>query len=282
MRNEDSRITRCRVWFDANKPDPKTKGEDAEDDYTNLQAYRDVDAESANNYDEVKLKSIFGEWIHTDGDAQWLATHYFVKYRDGTPRVMLSMELKDDDIRVMDLVELTLPEDVDVDGNEVSRFYYVISKVKRGINLIELELEQAGFAQENYARIGHKNGVLDVGINTVTTQIDVDLSATGLTIDDWRTGGTHHIYIEDEKISYTTVTDQGSDIIRLTGGARGVDGTSNVAHSAGVDVRMLYSAASDEYRRIYGFIGSTGDPPSGNLLDGNGDLVNETPGYLFW
>ena len=95
---------------------------------------------------------------------------------------------------------------------------------------------------------------------------------------------TRQVFIEDEKISFTSavLVDTSYEVVRLTGVTRGVDGTSNVAHSAGVDVRFLYSAADTEHRRLYGFIGSTGDPPAGNLLDADGDFTEETPGYRIW
>ena len=145
-------------------------------------------------------------------------------------------------------------------------------------------MEQAGFGEDRYAKVGPPNGVLDVGIDDDDVVIDVDLTGTGMDADDWRTGGEHQVRIGDEVISYTTVTDNAGssadpDVIRLTGVTRD---SGAVAHLAGADVVILYSAASDRHRERYGFIGSAGDPPDGNLLDGDGDLVGDVAGYLNW
>jgi hypothetical protein len=285
-RDEESRITRVNFWYDPRNPDPKTSGDEdgVEDDYFFMQSYRDAEAESSDAFDEIKLKSFYGEWVYRRIDALWNAAHYITKYFDGTPKITFGLELRENALEVLDLIRLTVPEDVDADGVADSKFYFITSKLRKAINYIEFIAEQAGFGDEKYAKIGPENGVLDSAISDVDTTIDIDLSGTDLEVTDFRTGGTHQIYVEDEKITYTTATDVSTsyDIVRLTGVTRGVDGTSNVAHAAGVDVRMLYSAASDDHRQVYGFIGSTGDPPSGNLLDADGDFTEETAGYLIW
>jgi hypothetical protein len=283
-RNEKARATRVRCWFNPRKADPKVSGKDVEEDYYELQSYVDLEAENANAYGERVIKRLYAEWLYREEDALWTAGHYWTKYVDGSPIVTIGLELRDDDLKVMDLVQMTFPEVVDADGNEESKFYYIIYKLRKALNYIEFKLEEAGFGDVKFAKIGPPNGVLDVGINDVIQTIDIDLSGTALDFDDLKTSGTRQIYIEDEKISFTAaaLVDTSYEVVRLTGVTRGVDGTSNVAHSAGVDVRFLYSAMDDEHRRLYGFIGSTGDPPSGNNLDGDGDLTEETPGYLIW
>jgi hypothetical protein len=286
-RKEENRVTRVRVWYDPINPDPSDDPENPETEYNDMRGYIDGEAENANSYGERRIKSIFAEWLYNESDALWLAGHYWAKYKDGAPQIELMLETKDDDIRVGDLVRFSVPEIVDEDGAQESKFYHVISKMKKTIGEIKLLFEEAGFGAESYARIGPPNGVLLNSIDDSETTIDVDLAGTGMDIDDWATGGTHHIFIEDEKISYTTTTDLGSDTIRLSGGARGQDSTSAVAHTVGssagdLDVRMLYSAASTKHKRRYGFIGSTGDPPDGNLLDADGDFTEETTGYLFY
>lgn len=280
------RITRVYAWYDPINADPAIDGKDAEGDYNYMRGYVDRVAEGTNAYDAVKIKTLYCEWLYRAADAQWTAAHYYVKFRESMHHVRAALELRKDTIKVGSLVRMTVKEIVDSDGTLVAKFYYVLSKARTALGRLDMLFERAGFGDDNYARIGPLNGVLDVGIDNSETVIYVDLSGTSLTASDWRTGGTHHIYIEDEKISYTTAVDMGSNILKLSGGARGVDSTTPVAHegdssaAAGVDVRMLYSAASDECRRRYGFIGSTGDPPAGNKLDADGDFSEETAGYL--
>jgi len=286
MDDDKTRKSRVQVWYNPREPDPKiiTRDDDSgvnklQDEYAGVFGYVDYEAENELVYDDVQIKTICAEWLYQQGDAKWLAEHAFTRTRYGIPTMDAALEIKDDDIQLMDLVRLTVKEDADAYGVLQQVFYIVVAKVKDGWSKLKLTFEQAGFAAAyNYATIGPENGVLDVGINDTIQTIDIDLSGTTLEFADWRTGDTHQVRIEDEEITYTTVTDQGSDVIRLTGVTRGVNGTSNVAHSIGTDVRMLYSAATDEHRRKHGWVGDATD----NFVDSDGDFTDDTEGYMIW
>ena len=178
-----------------------------------------------------------------------------------------------------------MPEIVDSAGAMREDQYIALSRKRKDVNRYEYMVEKTGFGNNKYWVIGPPNGILNAEINGAVTDIDVDLTGTGMAAADWRTpaGGEWGVVgIDDELITYNVVTDLGGGVIRLSGGTRGQGGTGNVAHLAGVDARMNFAAASDFMRAKYSWIGNAGAAPSGNLLDGNGDFVGETPGYLTW
>jgi len=280
--NDKTRKSRIQVWYRPYKPDPKTSGEDKlQDDYWGLAGFRDAEAENENVYGDVQKQNIYGEWLDDSDDAKWVADHIYTRVHEGINKLEASLELKDDDISLMDLLKLKIAEDADASGTLREVFYILTSKVKDGWSRIKLIFEQAGFGGNfRYAAIGPPNPTLAHAIDENDVTIDVDISGTSMTIDDFDSGGhPHQIEIEEEEITYTTATliEESSSwtIVRLTG----VDRTSAVAasHSAGVEVVLLYSSAADDFARRYAWIGD-----ASNLLDGDGDLVAEENGYMIW
>jgi hypothetical protein len=280
--NALTQISRVIVYYNPIAADPKTSGDDARADYSDWDMYVDRGLESDNAFDENRVKTIYAPWLYTELDAHWLATHYFNKYCKAIPLVDAQLELQYGDLSIAQICQLTVNELVDFSGNALSMMFKIIGKVRKSASRYLYNFEAAGISGSggNYATIGPINGVLDANINDIVQTIDIDISLTGMTIADWKIASIGQIIIGSEKISYTTITNIGAGIIRLNLCTRGVDGTANVAHTAGVDCIMLASSASDSHKSNYGFIGNTGDAPTGNLIDFNGDLVNEAAGYL--
>jgi hypothetical protein len=298
--NDKTRKSRVEVWYRPRKPDPKTSGDDdkeLEEEYFGMAGYVDFESENVNVYGDHKLQIIFGEWLDDIDDALWVAKHYWTRVHQGIASLEATMELKDDNAQLMDLVGLSIAEDVDADGILQRVFYLITSKVKDGINKIKMVFEQAGFGGTfRYAAIGPLNPTLKTSITATdppatNDYLDVNLSATTLLAYDFASGETpHQIMIEEEKITYTTATDWDTlfpgtapnNAVRLLGITRARDGTAAAIHTAPVDVVMEYSAAAEDTRRRYGWIGSTGDPPTGDQLDADGDFTEEEAGYMIW
>jgi hypothetical protein len=279
-RNESSRITRLLVWYCPKIVDPKTSGDKAELDYNYSYGYSDLEAESSVSFGEKIVKTIFAEWIYQEIDAAWLAVHMYAKYKEGAPIIEAEIELKDSNKAVGDLGKITVKEFVDKSGTPLAMFSSIIKKIRKSAGRFFLAFEYSGFGAAGdvkYGLIGPPEGYLQTDIDEVDRVIVINIDGTGMTIADWRTGGHHQIWIENEKITYTTAADLGAGLIQLTGVTRGVDGTTPVAHTDGPWVVMLYSAASDDFRQ-YGFIGSAVQ----NFLDGDGDLWEETQGYVIY
>lgn len=283
-RNDDSRITRCLVWFDPSKADPGD-GETNRVNYGAVEGYADYASEGPNIFGKAKLEDIYAEWIYNRADAVWLASHRFVHFSKACPKIKFALETKDSDYAVGRPSQITIPEIVNSAGAQLGDQYSALSRKRTDVNRFEYEVEKTGFGDHRFWVIGPPNGALDVGINDAVTTFDVDLTGTGMTAADWRTPGAGEwgvMGIEDELVTYNVVTDLGGGVVRLSGGARGQGGTAAAAHSAGVDARMNFAAASDSMRVTYGWLGNAGEAPTGNLVDGNGDFVGDTQGVLIW
>lgn len=282
--NDKTRKSRIQTWYKPRKPDPKISGEDQlEDDYYGLAGYRDAEGENTNVFGDVQLKTIYGEWLENVSDAAWLAEHIFTRLRRGINTLEASLELKDDDVELMDLVKLRVAEDADADGVLQSVYYIVVSKVKDGWSRIKLIFEQAGFVGDvRFAGIGPINPILTAGASTdvSTTPITIaDVSGRRALIDEFKSDGTkRQILIGNEKISYTSaVVGPTAYAVTLSGITRGEDGTAGAGYVYGESVFQLYSSVADEHARRYGWIGD-----ADNLLDGDGDFTEETDGYSIW
>lgn len=280
-RNEDERYTRTEVYYSAGKIDPSEN----EEDYDELAVYVGAVEESIVFYGEAKPLTLFSRFIYRDADGEWLADHVWSKYKEGATLAFFDSELyKDKELQLGDLIKLRIRNIVDEDGNYLVRIYRIISKKQYGDNLIEYQVQDTGFADVRYSRIGPKNGVLDLGMTAVQLTMDIDLNATTLEFANWRSGSLHSAKVvtsgASEMINYTGVTDLGGGKIRLTGLTRDADGLAGGGqiHNAGDYVIMLYSAASNGIREEYGFYGSSPD----NLLDSDGDFVGDVDGYYIW
>lgn len=271
---EESRITRVEMYHNPNTANPgKTP-----DDYDALYLKVGADEELDNFYNEKKPRTIYGAWLWRLLEAKWTADHVWVKYRRGTPLIEFMVDIRDEAMKVGEFVYLTVPEIVDEDGVPLRQLYVLVEKDIRDSGKTKFVAQFSGFGDERYTKIGPVYSALDVALpnNPAVTDVDIDLAATTLTFDDFRSGGTHAIDIDSETITYTAKTDLGGNVIRVSGGARGQDGTAVAAHIIGSDVRLQYSAMSDNHRQEYGALGD-----ANNLLADDG-FIETVLGYNIW
>lgn len=267
--NEDSRVTRMIVAYGATAVDP------GDDDYADFSAYVGAEEENVKAFGSPVPKIIYSPWIYRPAEADWLASHLFQRYRRATPIIGLSVELHNNDIELGDLVRMAVPEIVDEDGAEKTLTYRVVYKKPERGNEIALRCAGTGFGSSSYGLIGPVLPTLDAGISDVATAMDLDLGA-GYVFSDFRAAGGQ-FRIEDEMVTSTGVTDLGGGTVRISGLTRGVDGTVAAAHLAAALVIPLYSAVTDAFRDQYAHLGD-----ASNDLDADGDLTEETEGYLIW
>ena len=161
-RNEQSRITRVGVYYNQLEPDPGTDP----DKFTGLLWYVDADAESAENYNEIREKIFYSIFIYQDSEAKWLDAHYFMRYRVGCPIVSLGLELYHDNQEVGNLAWLSVPEIVDQNAVKDRRMYRFIKKVQSGLNKLLFEAEDTGFGDRQYRMIGPTTLVTDYDDST--------------------------------------------------------------------------------------------------------------------
>jgi hypothetical protein len=110
----DDRVT--QVWIYYGKIDPT--GGDDEKNYARLRVRFDADAESANQYNEQRIKTIFARWLGSgnDSSALVLTIRLLQRFRDTPKTFDFSLDMKDDNFRVADYVDVTHPDVVDFTG----------------------------------------------------------------------------------------------------------------------------------------------------------------------
>lgn len=250
-RNEESRVTAIIVRYN---PDAADAGESAEN-YPGAYVYAGAEEEAAVSYGRRKPREIFAPFCLAAADAQWLGQRQMHRYKNGCPLIEFMVETKDADVKTGDKVFVAIPERVDPDAAVVTRLYSTTSRTRIGLSNLRLKVADTGFADEKYGMIGPEDGLLDANIDDSQTTLDVDLAATDLEMSDIRSAGD--LVIGSEEIAFTSVADQGGDVVRLGGLTRGSNGTAAAAHTAGDVVCLLYSGMADEFRLKYVCIADT-------------------------
>jgi hypothetical protein len=265
--NEDSRLSRVFVYHS-----PKTVDCDEKPANFGWYLYFDYSAEQAYSYGDKKKKAFYCQFINRQStEAEWLGSRLYYRYKLARPKVKLTVELKDSDIGVGDLIKLELPELVNENGSlKTSGYFRVMSKAKKRFSAFEFELQDAGFGASKYAVIGKINQLLKTAIDADDTTIELTFGAAAndKVFADWNTAGA--IWILDptngnEKITFTGITDN-TTYVSLTGCTRHVEGAT-AAHDVGCSTIQCYTAQSATYKAAYSSIGSAGAYPTGNLLD---------------
>lgn len=110
----EDRVTQVWIYYDKINP----TGGDDEKNYARLRVAFDGDAESANEYNEQRIKTIFARWLGQGNDASSLilARRILQRYRDTPKLFTFSLDMKDDSIRVADFVSFNHKDYVDYYG----------------------------------------------------------------------------------------------------------------------------------------------------------------------
>lgn len=119
--NDDKRITRATVHYD------QAAGQKLEaENFWRVTEYRDANAESVVENGEVKSnKPIYSRWLWSrhggDEYSRWLASIIVERYRDGSPSIVFDVELKDSDLALGEIFDLTTEQITDYRGYPLSR-----------------------------------------------------------------------------------------------------------------------------------------------------------------
>jgi hypothetical protein len=174
--NEKSRISRVVVYYNKDAIGDIKKPES----YANAYIDWDVDAESADEYNESAIKTIYATGILTETIASVVASRYRRRFRNPAKKATVTLELKDSGIKTADFINLQTRYIQDVDGTEKARIYQVLKKRQKSPGQVEYTMldtawelnygfiapagqpdwDGASSAQKLYAYIGDANNKL--------------------------------------------------------------------------------------------------------------------------
>lgn len=99
----DERVSQVWVYYQLRSP---VFDLNKEISYSRVRVRRDADAESADEFGDVKIKRIFSRWIKSDAVALNLATRILNKYRDNPRYLTVSLDAKDRSIWTADVLDV--------------------------------------------------------------------------------------------------------------------------------------------------------------------------------
>jgi hypothetical protein len=137
----DERVSQVWVYYQLRSP---VSDLNKEISYNRVRIRRDAEAESAEEFGDVKIRRIFSRWIKSDAVALNLATRILNKYRDNPRYLTVSLDAKDRDIWTADIVDVESRLITDDTGAIGARRFEVISaeEVKPG-EIVKYVLQSA-------------------------------------------------------------------------------------------------------------------------------------------
>ena len=81
--------------------------------FTTLQVYRDVDAETSDEYGDVRVQKLYSRWFTTTGDALRLGSRMLSRLRDDPRTIKLTLDAKDSTLWTGEYAEMTSDRLVD-------------------------------------------------------------------------------------------------------------------------------------------------------------------------
>jgi hypothetical protein len=137
----EERVSQVWVYYQLRTP---VSDLNKEISYNRVRIRRDAEAESAEEFGDVKIRRIFSRWIKSDAVALNLATRILNKYRDNPRYLTVSLDAKDRDIWTADIVDVESRLITDDTGSIGARRFEVISaeEVKPG-EIVKYVLQSA-------------------------------------------------------------------------------------------------------------------------------------------
>jgi len=115
-----------QVWVYWGQRDP-TEKLDKDSNYRHLRVRADVEAESANQYGEQRIKKIFSRWLHSEAQAINVTTRLLNRYRDNPQYMTLDLDAKDREHWTGDVVDVEHRSVVDDTGLPVRVRWQIVS-----------------------------------------------------------------------------------------------------------------------------------------------------------
>jgi hypothetical protein len=125
--NEEQRVTRSEVAYNLFDPTKITSKDP--DDFAGFTIRPFTDKESANYYGKIIAAQFWGMWIFRKPEATRLGDRYMITFSDNPALVPLELEQKDGAIRTGSYLNVTIREQMGVDGSPESNvLFYVLEK----------------------------------------------------------------------------------------------------------------------------------------------------------
>lgn len=182
--NEESRLSRLLLFWDKT-----TLGKvDDVNAYARLDISIDADAESGNEYNEVKEKKFYCRWIQSGGIQEEVLAEYIsssmarqlFRQRDARPLIQVDVELKDSGLKTGEFVRVDTDELLNFDGSPIGgQGFQIVKRDFKGhkvqLKLLALPPERLGFiapdsapdfdnatdADKEYCYITNDDGLID-------------------------------------------------------------------------------------------------------------------------
>jgi hypothetical protein len=122
--NDEQRISRVIMYYQLKDP---TKPEDNTGNYRKIQVQIDADAESSDQYNESRIRSIFSRWIQTSAQALQTTVRLLSRLRDAVETLEFRVDAKDRDIATADVLLVTTREVTDERGVSTPQQWQVIA-----------------------------------------------------------------------------------------------------------------------------------------------------------
>jgi hypothetical protein len=131
--NEESRITRCSLYWDM----MSTGDDEKPSDFNRLNIAIDVNAESSKEYNDTIEDITFTRWINSSAAVPTTQMNQYANnmtarrmkhHRDALPILSVSVERKDADVRVGSKIKVTTDEINTIDGSDFTGRFQVIER----------------------------------------------------------------------------------------------------------------------------------------------------------
>jgi hypothetical protein len=168
---DEDRVT--QIHFYSVQSDP-TRGLKDKANYDRIAIYIDSEAESANAYDDTRVREIFCRWLNVGNDIQVgvLSNRILSSYAT-SPRVFtVTVDAKDRDIQLGDIVELDTRVCTDFTGNNCGQRVQVFKKTEsKSGHEVEYSLQKYFYQNDSYAVI-MPNSAPDFGSATADDRFE--------------------------------------------------------------------------------------------------------------
>ena len=124
---------------------------DKKEDYANAYIALDASAESSDQYDEIRTKSILSRWLSAEVQAGGTAAKLLSRYRDTMQTISFRLDAKDKALWTGDVVDLEHRSLQQYDGSTDTRRYQIISAEEVGGEMVKYKAQALEFTG-NFAR----------------------------------------------------------------------------------------------------------------------------------
>lgn len=145
----DQRLSRVVIYY--NPINPLTDEDDITN-YSNVRIQVNADAESEFQYNEASTKVLYSRWINSEAQALQVATRLLAAFSNTPKYLNVSIDIKDNDILVADVINVTIDQLQDQFGNTSPELFQVISLNEVDYShRIDLKMRQFTFQIERAA-----------------------------------------------------------------------------------------------------------------------------------